>query len=223
MEPEHAVLSVAPRSTRSASMRERLTAGSTDGNELLTSASGAVLIVLLAVIGLTIIRMRPLLSVHLFVGVMLIGPLALKLASTGYRFARYYTNSSEYRLRGAPPVLLRAIAPIVVVSTIVVFVSGVLLLFAGPTSRDALLPLHKISFIVWIVFTAVHVLAHLPAMSRGLRTDYASDARLPTGAPGRSMRMLLLGGALAAGTGLAIVVIPQFGPWLAHPNGARLR
>ena len=60
-----------------ASLRSRLIGGGTDGNELLTSLTGAVLIVLLAVIGVTILQMRPLLSVHLFVGMLLIGPVAL--------------------------------------------------------------------------------------------------------------------------------------------------
>ena len=59
--------------------------------------TGAVLIVLLAVIGLTIIALRPLLSVHLFVGMLLIGPVALKLCSTGYRFVRYYTANTGAR------------------------------------------------------------------------------------------------------------------------------
>jgi hypothetical protein len=56
------------------------------------------------------------------------------------------TTANE-RLTPAAP--LRAIAPIVVVSTIVVLASGVALLFAGPESRDTLLPIHKVSFIVW--------------------------------------------------------------------------
>jgi len=222
------------------SLRARLLAGGTDGNELLTSASGGVLIVLLAVIGLTIIQMRPLLSVHLFVGMMLIGPVALKMASTGYRFLRYYTSDASYRRKGAPPAPLRAIAPIVVSSTIVVFVSGVALLFAGPSSRGALLPLHKVSFIVWLVFTAVHVIAHLPKMAADLRVDFHSLAgrgaglgghssaragrdhrlaALPGYSPGRAGRMLSLAGALVAGLVLAIVVIPQFAPWLTHPHG----
>ena len=46
----------------------------TTGNELLTAATSAVLLVLLAVIGVTIIALGPLLWVHLFVGMLLIGP-----------------------------------------------------------------------------------------------------------------------------------------------------
>ena len=80
----------------------RLTGGGTAGNERLTAATGAVLLVLLAVIGVTIISIGPLLSVHLFVGMLLIGPVALKLGSTGYRFVRYYTRTRAIGARGRP-------------------------------------------------------------------------------------------------------------------------
>ncbi|MFI5005330.1 MAG: hypothetical protein ACHQE6_09990 [Solirubrobacterales bacterium] len=147
----------------------RLTAGGSDGNERLTVWSGVVLVVLLAVIGVTLLRLRTtLLSVHLFVGLLLVGPVLVKLASTGYRFVRYYTHNPRYRRKGPPPALLRAIAPMVVLTTIVVFASGVALLLIGPSSRGALLPVHKVSFILWAVFTSVHVLGHLPEVQRAL-------------------------------------------------------
>ena len=145
----------------------RLTAGGDDGNERLTALIGTVLIVLLAVIGVTILSLHTtLLWVHLFVGLLLIGPVTLKLASTGYRFARYYTHNPVYRRKGPPPPYLRALAPLVVLSTIVVFASGVALLLSGPGSRGALLPVHKISFIVWVAVTAVHLLGHLPEVAQ---------------------------------------------------------
>jgi hypothetical protein len=205
-----------------------LVGGGTTGNERLTSATGAVLIVLLAVIGVTIIALGPLLSVHLFVGMVLVGPVLLKLASTGYRFARYYTANPRYHRKGPPALPLRLIAPIVVLSTLVVFASGVALLFAGPSSRGTLLPIHKVSFIVWIAFMSIHVLAHLPTMLRSLGADYGPKrARTSTwqqylgsrdGVNGRAGRVLSLSSALAFGVVLAIVLIPQYGPWLSAQN-----
>lgn len=192
-----------------------LLAGGVRGNELLTVATGSVLIVLLAVIGVTILALEPLLSVHLFVGVMLLGPLTLKLTSTGYRFVRYYTDDPRYREAGPPITPLRLIAPIVVLSTLLVFASGVALLLAGPAARGTLLPIHKVSFIVWIAFTSLHVLGHLPTLLRGLRADYAPVAS--SGRPGgRAGRALSLAGAITAGIVLAVLLIPQFGPWLHH-------
>jgi hypothetical protein len=196
-----------------ASLRN-LTAGGTTGNERLTAATGLVLIVLLAVIGVTIISISQLLWVHLFVGMLLIGPVALKLGSTGYRFFRYYTGNPSYRRVGPPPTLLRVIAPMVVLTTVVVFASGVALLFAGPQSRQTLLPIHKVSFFVWVAFTAIHVLGHLPAIPRALRADYGSSAPWSDDMTGRSGRSIALASALTAGVVLAVLVLPQFGPWL---------
>jgi hypothetical protein len=59
--------------------------GGTDGNERLTALTAVTLFGLLAVEGLTIVFLGQLLWVHLFVGVVLIPPVALKLGSTGWR------------------------------------------------------------------------------------------------------------------------------------------
>jgi hypothetical protein len=96
-----------------------------------------------------------------------------------------------------------------VLSTAAVLATGVALLLAGPDTRDSLLPWHKASFIAWIAFTGVHVLAHLPALPRALR---------PSPLPGRPARAAVVAGALIAGTGLAIALSGHFGPWL-HGSG----
>jgi hypothetical protein len=193
----------------------RLAGGGTSGNERLTAATGAVLIALLAVIGVTIVSLRPLLSVHLFVGILLIGPVALKMGTTGYRFVRYYSGNPSYRRKGAPPQLQRLIiAPVVIASTIVVLATGVVLLFVGPSSRGTWLPIHRLSFFVWVAFTALHVLAHLPALPQALRADYGASRPFGDQIGGRSGRVLSLAGALTAGAVLAILLIPQFAPWL---------
>jgi hypothetical protein len=195
-----------------------LTAGGTTGNERLTAAAGVMLLLPLAVIGVTIISLRNLLWVHLFVGMLLIGPVALKLGSTGYRFIRYYSGNPSYRRVGPPPALLRVIAPMVVLSTVVVLASGVVLLLAGPSSRDTLLPVHKISFFVWAAFAGVHLLGHLPAIPKALRADYGASAQWSHDTTGRAGRIISLAGALTAGVVLAILVIPEFGPWV-HSSG----
>ena len=78
-----------------------LSTGGTGGNELLTVQIGAVLFVGLAVLGVTIVRIGQLTWLHLFLGLLLIGPVVLKMSSTGYRFARYYTGDAAYRAQGA--------------------------------------------------------------------------------------------------------------------------
>jgi hypothetical protein len=185
------------------------------GNARLTATTGLALLALLAVEGSTILALGPMLPVHVFVGLMLIPPVALKLASTGYRFVRYYARSPSYRARGAPPHALRLIAPVVVASTIVVLASGVALLFAGPGSRGTLLPIHKVSFIVWIAFTSLHVLGHLLETPRELAADYAGAAHAD-GLGGRGARTITLTTALVAGLVLALLVVGEFGPWLHY-------
>jgi hypothetical protein len=191
-----------------------LSAGGTSGNEALTTVTGTLLVVLLAVIGLTLLRLRTLLWVHLFVGLLLIGPLTLKLASTGYRFVRYYTHNAAYRVQGPPATILRSLAPLVVLSTVIVFASGVALLFTGPSERGALQPIHKISFIAWIALTGLHVLGHLPEIPGVLRREYARAGVESPPTPGRSGRTFALASALVAGVVMALLLIPEFSSWM---------
>jgi hypothetical protein len=197
-------------------LRTALTGGGTDGNEQLTTVTGAILIVLLAVIGFTIPQLSRFIWLHLFVGMLLIGPVLLKLASTGYRFARYYLRSAAYRRKGPPELILRAIGPIVVLFTLGVFVTGVMLLIVGPQHRDPWLLLHKATFIAWLVFMSLHVLGHLPAVGRALGIGRQGAEQRGRAGPGAAGRSIALAGALVAGLVLAIVLIPDFSAWTGH-------
>jgi hypothetical protein len=190
-----------------------LTGGGVIGNERLTAINGVLLIVLLAALGVTIVRVRPLIDEHLFLGLLLLAPVALKLASTGYRFTRYYTRDPSYRERGTPPLLLRVLGPLVVVSTVSVFATGVLLLAEGPGASSTLRTLHKVSFIVWVAVTGVHVLGHLPDLARILFIRRGERYEYNQLAAGHLGRTIALSGAIVAGLVLAIVLIPHFGGW----------
>jgi hypothetical protein len=198
---------------------DRLLGGGIDGNEQLTAATGVILVVLLAVLGVTIVRIGQLLWLHLFLGLLLLGPVLLKLASTGYRFLRYYTKAAVYRSKGPPMPALRAMGPIVVLSTLVVFMTGVILLFNGPRGRSTLVLIHKASFIVWLVFMALHVLAHLPSLGGSLRAVPLAAQRAGLQADssrsGAVGRWIALTGAVVGGVVLALVLIPHFGAWTA--------
>jgi hypothetical protein len=180
--------------------------------------TGVVLIVLLAALGVTIVGIGQLISEHLFLGLLLIGPVALKLASTGYRFGSYYLRNPAYRHKGPPAPVLRVIAPVVVLSTLVVFVSGVILLFDGPAHRDTLVLIHKVSFIVWAVFTGVHLLGHLPGLGAHLRAASGDRVRIAGQDTGNAGRAIALAGALLGGLVLAISLIPDFAAWTAHSS-----
>ena len=196
-------------------IRSALLGGGVAGNEQLTAAAGVLLIVLLAVLGVTILRIGQLIWLHLFLGLLLIGPVLLKMASTGYRFARYYLRNQIYLAKGPPDLILRALGPGVVLSTIVVFASGIILMLEGPAHRSAWLLVHKASFIIWLGLTGLHVLGHLPGLGRSLRATREDDLAglgVGTGAPGR---WIVLTGAVVAGVILAVALIPHFSLWTA--------
>jgi hypothetical protein len=189
--------------------------GGTNGNEQLTATAGVVLLILLPLLGITILRIGQLIWEHLFLGLLLIGPVLLKMASTGYRFVRYYSRDTAYRHKGPPELILRLIAPLVVLTTVEVFVTGVLLLFEGPSHRGTLLLLHKVGFFAWLAFMALHVLGHLPGLGTSLQVT-RRDRESATGlSPGGTGRGLALVGALVGGVVLAVVLIPDFSIWTA--------
>ena len=68
-----------------------------EGNARLTASVAATLFALLAIEGVTILRIGNLLSEHVFIGVMLIPVVVVKIASTGWRFVKYYGGDAYYR------------------------------------------------------------------------------------------------------------------------------
>jgi hypothetical protein len=194
--------------------RERL--GGPAGNELLTAAIGAVLTVLLIAEGITILDIGGLLTIHMFIGLVLIGPVLLKVSSTGYRFGRYYANSRPYREKGPPAPALRLLAPLLVVSTIGVFATGVLLLTLGHMSNE-LLFLHKAFFFTWGPIFGIHFLAYAPRMLRSLRDGWS--ATRPRAVPGRGLRGVLIAASLGAGVALAISLASTVDAWQAGGSG----
>ena len=191
----------------------RVLAGGTDGNEQLTALTGVLLLALLAALGVTIVRIGQMLSAHMFLGMLLLGPVALKMGSTGYRFVRYYAGDGAYRLKGPPPIELRMLAPVVVLLTVAVFGTGVALLLVGPEHRGILGPLHKITFIGWLAVTALHVLGHLVELPRALASAARRDPSWDDQGAGRGSRALLLASAIAGGLIIAFVSESQFGVW----------
>jgi hypothetical protein len=182
-------------------------------NQRLTAIAGAVLLALTVVELATVPDLKALLSVHVFVGVLMAGPLALKLGSTGWRFVRYYTGSPAFVRKGPPPLALRVLAPLLVATTLAVIGSGIGLLVTGPTHPGPFVPLHVISVLVWFPTIAIHVIAHIRQVPRLVAKDWMRGAAEP--APGRRLRPGVTLGALAAGGIAALLVSPIAAPWIA--------
>ena len=219
--------------------------GGAEGNERLTATTGAVLLVLLAVEGFTILRLGRLLTLHFFLGMLLLGPVALKAGSVIYRFVRYYTGSAPYRRKGPPALLLRLLGPVIMLLTACVFGSGLMLAVTGPGQGPWLL-LHKASFILWFCAMAIHVLAYLPrlprllaAEARGTALAGARGTALAEVGPGRhagagrharratevlggrGARLALLITSLLAGLVIALLTVHLEGHW--RPTGIPFR
>ena len=186
-----------------------------EGNARLTASNGVLLIGLLFVEGLTILRIRALITPHIFLGIVLLGPVLLKTASTVYRFACYYTRHQAYVRRGPPHPLLRVIGPLVILSTLTVLGTGLGLLATRPGQAGLLLTAHKASFIVWFGLTALHVLGHLRAAAVASWRDLR-PARGDPASRGRAVRAGVIVAALLLGVGAATALMPTATAWTSQ-------
>jgi hypothetical protein len=191
---------------------EPVTQPGVEGNSRLTAVNGVVLLILLAVEGLTILSVRELITLHVYLGILLLGPVALKCASTAYRFARYYTGAPSYVARGAPHVVLRVLGPIAILSSVAVIGTGIGLIYTGPDHSEPLLTLHKGSFIVWCVAMTLHVLGHALEASRVTWRELR-DPRTSATTRRRRWRSLAIVASLLAGVGLATALYPSAHAW----------
>jgi hypothetical protein len=183
-------------------------------NERLTALTGVLLVVLLALLGLTVFSVRRLLPEHFFLGILVIPPLALKMASTGYRFSRYYTGDPRYRRAGPPELLMRLLAPIVVVSTVAIFATGLELWLFGLRYGSVWVEAHKLSFAIWVPATGVHVLGHLSRTARAAAHEISS-----TREAGGMTRRALVVGSLVAGVMLAVASLTYSSPFIFFRDG----
>jgi hypothetical protein len=182
-----------------------------EGNSRLTAVTGLVLTALLLVEGFTILNVRGYLTLHTFVGLALIGPLALKTVTTLYRFARYYTGKAAYVQRGAPPAVLRILGPLVILTSLAVVGTGVALLSEHGRS-GSWLTLHQASFIAWIIVTGLHFLGHIFEAVRGTAREFRGGHADPTQRT-RLLRLFVVTGSIAIGLVIAAVFTPSAASW----------
>jgi hypothetical protein len=180
-------------------------------NARLTSSVAVLLLVLLAAEGLTLPAMHALLRPHVYIGFALIPPVALKIGSTLYRFARYYRRDPAYRQKGPPPTLLRMLGPVVVLATVLLLASGVGLLFFSGVWQNRMLTLHKVSFVLWFAAMTVHVVAHIVETARFGPRDWVPRTRNPL--PLAAGRRWLVATSVLAGALLGAWGLGHIGGW----------
>ena len=188
-----------------------------EGNERLTAAVGLVLLVLTIVeLGTILFGLHQYLSLHVFVGLVLVPPVLLKLASTGWRFTRYYTGSEPYRLAGAPELAMRLLAPLLVAATVVLFASGIAMGLLHGHSLVIARRLHGPVSVLWIILVGVHVLVYLKRALISSKHDVTAASRASVrGARGRTY---LLAGVVVAGIVVGVATLPLQHRWLHLPR-----
>lgn len=179
-------------------------------NRRRTTYAGAALLLLIVAALYTAINVRALMWAHVIVGVLLIGPLALKLGSVAYRFVAYYRGAPAFVQAGPPPAALRILAPALVVSTLTLVASGVGLLVFGVHRAHFLLFVHVFSFMVWLPLLALHASAHV----RQVAARVLVDVRRSGGFPERRS-VVLLALSLGVGAGAAWAAESGAGPLAA--------
>ncbi len=206
-----AVTPPVPRGVVQRALRDR----GPEKNSRLTAMTAVVLLVLLAAEGVTVLRITQMLSLHVFIGMLLVPPVLLKMGSTSYRFARYYLGSPAYRRKGPPPPLLRALGPVVVLTTIVLLASGIALVFVTTAGslRNELLLAHRGVFVLWFGAMTVHVLGHVLETARVAPRDWYDRAR--SDVAGARLRQWVVAASVASGVPLGLLLMGRAGPWLA--------
>lgn len=177
-----------------------------ESNARLTAATGAMLLVLLAAEGLTLVSLDRFLRWHELIGVLVLPPIVLKLGATGYRFVRYYTGDEAYGRKGPPHWVLRLTAPGMVFVTVTLLASGLLLALVRDLSPWVLV-VHKASFILWFGAMTIHVLGHVQETAK---SGIADLQNFRDGALGKVVRWGAVLTSVASGAVLAALLASRF-------------
>lgn len=180
-------------------------------NERITALAGAILLALIPVMLVTAEFLPQLLVVHIFVGVLLAGPVVVKMGSTGYRILRYYTNAPAYVRRGPPPSQLRILGALIYPATGLVMGTGMALFVAGPSRTRSLLVIHGISAVIWLAMIAIHVLSHGDRWSNLMAAEWRR--RSTQRVPGRGYRLAMNVVALMVGAAVSAFLLIHLGSW----------
>lgn len=195
--------------------------GGPAGNARLTGWAGLLLLALFLAETATLISVSQLITWHIVIGVVLVPLTLVKTATTGWRILRYYGGDERYRRAGPPPLLLRVLGPLVILTALAVLGSGLALIALGARSFDPLVTVagfqvdavtvHKACFAAWLVVMGLHVLARTLTALDCITGRHTSDA-----VPGGRSRAGVLAATLAAGGVAAALVVHVSGQWTQH-------
>jgi hypothetical protein len=184
-----------------------------DGNKRLTAAVGVLLLApVLVEIATVLLGVRTFMSWHVFVGLALIPLVVLKLATTGWRFVRYYTRSRAYVAEGPPQTAMRLLAPFFVVATVVLFGSGVAMGLLHGHGLEIARRLHGPASVIWLLLLGLHVLVYLRRALRSTADDVLQADR--TAVRGKTARRYALATAVGGGLVIGGALVPAQHRWI---------
>ncbi len=183
------------------------------GNERLTADVGLLVVIpILVEVASVLLGVHSFMSLHVFVGLALIPAVLLKLASTGWRFVRYYMRNRAYVAGGPPQVAMRLLAPLFVVATVVLFGSGVAMGLLHGHALEIARRLHGPSSVIWLILLAIHLLVYLGRAWRRSVRDALPTAQ--TRVRGRGARVYALAAVTISGLVLGAATIPAQHRWV---------
>jgi hypothetical protein len=192
-----------------------------DGNARLTALVGAFLLAPVAVeVATILLGVHSFMSWHVFFGLALIPVVVLKLASTGWRFARYYTRSEAYVAHGAPQLAMRLLAPVFVAGTVVLFASGIAMGLLHGHALVVARQLHGPASVVWLVLFGLHALVYLRQALTGSRRELLATRPYVAG---RRARAWLLAAAAVCGVVVGAATVPAQHRWVSLRRDHRER
>ena len=171
-----------------------------------------LLVPILVELATILLGVHTFMSLHVFVGLALIPPVLLKLASTGWRFARYYTHSRAYVAHGPPRLTMRLLAPLLVVATVILFSSGIAMGILHGHALQIARRLHGPTSVIWLVLIGVHVLVYLKRALTSSREDLRANTRRDV--QGATWRRYTLVAALLLGLAAGAATVPAQHRWI---------
>jgi hypothetical protein len=196
---------------------DRQTRVNPDGNERLTAAIGLLLLApILVEIATVLLGVHTFMSWHVFVGLALIPAVLLKLASTGWRFARYYTRSRDYVTHGPPQLAMRLLAPLFVTATVVLFGSGVAMGVLHGQALQLARHLHGPASVIWLLLLGIHVLVYLKRAMSSTARDALPAMRTPV--RGATVRAYAAATVVFCGLVVGAATVPAQHRWVDLPR-----
>jgi amino acid transporter len=190
------------------SEEERPEAAGPRANRRLTALTGAIILPLALLVLLTGLLFGSFWHVHYFLAYLLLPIVLLKVGSTTYRAVRYYLQSGAYRFIRPPYPIGRITSPLLVLSVIVLFTSGIAM-WLTHSRGDPWGFLHTDAAIAFCGLALLHLAMYLPEALHAMRREVHPPETEPrTRTRSRVSRpRALLYTAVVAGLLLALLTI----------------